>query len=58
MDTLLSMIAGWGINSAMIIVAAAMFFSRGITASQLETAQATLTPREGVMGKKYKNAGI
>ena len=46
-DTLFSMIAGWGINSAMIIVAAAVFFSRGIALSELKTAQATLRPLLG-----------
>ncbi|MGC9125284.1 MAG: Nramp family divalent metal transporter [Caldisericaceae bacterium] len=46
-DTLLSMIAGWAINSAMIIVAAEVFFSRGIVVTELETAQATLIPLLG-----------
>jgi len=47
LDTLFSMIVGWGINSAMIVVAAAVFFSRGIAVSELETAQATLSPLLG-----------
>jgi manganese transport protein len=46
-DTLLSMIAGWAINSAMIIVSAAVFFSRGIIVTELPQAQATLKPLLG-----------
>jgi manganese transport protein len=46
-DTLLSMIAGWAINSAMIIVSAAVFFSRGIIVTELPQAQATLRPLLG-----------
>lgn len=46
-DTLFSMITGWGINSAIIIVTAAVFFSRGIALNELETAQATLRPLLG-----------
>jgi manganese transport protein len=41
------MITGWGINSAIIIVTAAVFFSRGIALNELETAQATLRPLLG-----------
>lgn len=37
-DTLLAMSAGWAINSAMIIVAAAAFFQNGITVEQLPQA--------------------
>ncbi len=47
MDTLISMIVGWAINSAMIIVAASVFFSRGIIVTELPQAQATLKPLLG-----------
>jgi manganese transport protein len=43
-DTLLSMLVGWGINSAMILVAAATFFAQGTAVDQLEQAQAMLRP--------------
>lgn len=43
-DTLLSMLIGWGINSAMIVVAAATFFAQGTPVDQLEQAQAMLRP--------------
>ncbi len=43
-DTLFSMFVGWGINSAMILVAAATFFAHGIPVDALEQAQAMLTP--------------
>ncbi len=44
MDTLLSMIIGWAINSAMILVAAATFFSNGLHVSELDQAQQMLGP--------------
>ena len=43
-DTLFSMLVGWGINSAMILVAAATFFVQGTGVDQLEQAQAMLRP--------------
>lgn len=43
-DTLMSMMVGWGINSAMILVAAATFFSQGIQVDALEQAQLMLRP--------------
>ncbi|MDQ7833812.1 MAG: Nramp family divalent metal transporter [Humidesulfovibrio sp.] len=43
-DTLFSMLVGWGINSAMILVAAATFFAQGTPVDQLEQAQAMLRP--------------
>jgi manganese transport protein len=46
-DTLLSMIIGWAINSAMILVAAATFFSKGIHVNTLEQAQNMLRPLLG-----------
>jgi manganese transport protein len=47
MDTLAGMLAGWVINSAMIIIAAAVFFSQKLTVSELPQAQATLKPLLG-----------
>ncbi|MDR0405440.1 MAG: Nramp family divalent metal transporter [Clostridiales bacterium] len=46
-DTLFSMIIGWAINSAMIIMAAATFFSRGAEVTELDQAQIMLKPLLG-----------
>ena len=46
-DTLFAMTVGWAINSAMIIVAAAVFHSNGVTVDELPQAQATLRPLLG-----------
>jgi len=43
-DTLFSMGVGWAINSAMVILAATTFFSRGIVVDDLAAAAATLSP--------------
>ena len=43
-DTLTGMGAGWAINSAMIIMAAAVFHARGITISELPQVAVTLEP--------------
>ena len=51
-DTLLSMVVGWGINSAMIILAASTFFRERIPVSELDQAQALLVPLVG------NNAGV
>lgn len=48
-DTLFSMIIGWAINSAMIIVAAATFFQKGIVVDSLDQAQVMLKPLVGNM---------
>lgn len=47
MDTLTSMIIGWVINSAMIIVAAATFFAHHQVVTELAQAQAMLKPLLG-----------
>jgi manganese transport protein len=47
-DTLLSMIIGWAINSAMIILAAATFFKNGMKVDELEQAESLLTPLLGI----------
>lgn len=46
-DTLFSMIVGWAINSAMILLAASAFFSRGQHVSELSEAQDMLQPLLG-----------
>ena len=46
-DTLLSMIIGWAINSAMIILAAATFFKNGLRVDELQQAESLLTPLLG-----------
>ncbi len=46
-DTLLSMTIGWAINSAMILLAAATFFTRGEPVSELQQAGSLLTPLLG-----------
>jgi manganese transport protein len=44
LDTLLSMIIGWAINSAMILIAAACFFKNGIRVTELQQTYITLRP--------------
>ena len=46
-DTLFSMVIGWAINSAMIIMAAATFFTNGTVVTDLAQAEAMLTPLLG-----------
>lgn len=46
-DTLFSMIVGWAINSAMIILAAVVFFSNGTEVVELQQAKNMLTPLLG-----------
>ncbi len=47
LDTLFSMIVGWGINSAMILVAAAVFFQAGTVVTDLVQAELLLRPLLG-----------
>lgn len=46
-DTLFSMIVGWAINSAMIILAAATFYNGGIVVEELQQAKSLLAPLLG-----------
>lgn len=46
-DTLFSMIIGWAINSAMIILAAATFFNKTIKVDELQQADSLLKPLLG-----------
>lgn len=47
LDTLFSMLAGWAINSAMIIIAAATFFAAKIPVTDLQQADTLLKPMLG-----------
>jgi manganese transport protein len=47
LDTLLSMGIGWAINSAMILVAAAVFFADSVPVGELQQAQQMLQPLLG-----------
>ncbi|MDR1369616.1 MAG: Nramp family divalent metal transporter [Dysgonamonadaceae bacterium] len=51
-DTIFSMIIGWAINSAMILLAASTFFANPAPVGELQQAQSMLTPLLG------KGAGI
>jgi len=46
-DTLFSMVIGWAINSAIIILAAATFFNNNINVTELEQAKSILRPLLG-----------
>ena len=46
-DTLVAMLVGWAINSAMILVAASVFHTHGIIVTELPQAEATLRPLLG-----------
>ncbi|MDD2463507.1 MAG: Nramp family divalent metal transporter [Desulfobulbus sp.] len=46
-DTLFSMLIGWAINSAMILLAAATFFTHGTMVDELPQAQSLLVPLLG-----------
>ncbi len=50
LDTLFSMIVGWMINSAMILLAAATFFQQKVKVDSLEQAEAMLRPILGHNG--------
>lgn len=51
-DTIFSMIIGWAINSAMILLAASVFFSTGTAVEELQQARQLLEPLLG------NNAGV
>lgn len=46
-DTTVAMTVGWAINSAMIMVAAAVFFRHGVVVRSIEQASVTLRPLAG-----------
>lgn len=47
LDTIFSMVVGWAINSAMILLAAAAFFAQGTSVSELQQADEMLQPLLG-----------
>lgn len=47
LDTIISMLVGWAINSAMILIAAAVFFANAITITDLTQASELLRPLLG-----------
>ncbi|MCC8173483.1 MAG: Nramp family divalent metal transporter [Odoribacter sp.] len=51
-NTIFSMVIGWAINSAMIILAAATFYGKGQTVEELQQAESLLIPLLG------KSAGV
>jgi manganese transport protein len=57
-DTTLAMILGWMINSAMVIVAAAVFFDSGVTVDSLPQASATLEPLAGSLARLLFGIGL
>jgi len=46
-DTILAMLIGWAINSAMILLAAATFFKSNVAVNELPQAQSLLSPMIG-----------
>jgi manganese transport protein len=48
LDTLISMLIGWAINSAMILLAAATFYQAGTVVGELQQAKDLLTPLLGI----------
>lgn len=58
MDTLVGMGTGWAINSAMIIMAAAVFFKNGITVTELPQVTLTLEPIFGRMSATIFALGL
>ena len=50
-DTAASLLVGWMVNSAMIIVAAAVFFTHHIHVDSIEQASATLEPLVGPLAR-------
>lgn len=48
LDTIISMLIGWAINSAMILLAAATFFKAGTMVTELQQAKSLLDPLLGI----------
>ena len=51
LDTSIAMLLGWVVNSAMIIVAAAVFAGNGVVVNSIEQASETLRPLAGHMAE-------
>jgi manganese transport protein len=58
LDTLTGMGAGWAINSAMIIMAAAVFYAGGIRVNELPQVTDTLTPIFGSLSSTVFALGL
>jgi manganese transport protein len=57
-DTTLAMGLGWLVNSAMIIVAAAVFFHQGVTVNSIDGASQTLKPLAGPLSQLLFGIGL
>jgi len=57
-DTAIAMGLGWMVNSAMVVVAAAVFFRHGITVSSLDEASGTLEPLAGSAARLLFGIGL
>jgi manganese transport protein len=57
-DTTIAMGMGWMVNSAMVIVAAAVFFENGISITSLTEASATLEPLAGHLAQLLFGIGL
>ncbi len=57
-DTAIAMGLGWMVNSAMVVVAAAVFFRNGITVSSLDQASSTLEPLAGSAARLLFGIGL
>jgi manganese transport protein len=57
-DTAIAMGLGWMVNSAMVIVAAAVFFRHGIKVSSLDQASSTLEPLVGSAARLLFGIGL
>ena len=57
-DTAIAMGLGWMVNSAMVIVAAAVFFRHGIAVSSLDQASGTLEPLAGSAARLLFGIGL
>lgn len=58
LDTLTGMAAGWAINSAMVIMAAAVFYARGIRVTELPQVTETLVPIFGSLSATIFALGL
>jgi manganese transport protein len=57
-DTAIAMGLGWMVNSAMVIVAAAVFFRHGVSVSSLDQAASTLEPLAGSAARLLFGIGL
>jgi manganese transport protein len=57
-DTAIALGLGWMVNCAMVVVAAAVFFRRGVIIDSLDQASATLQPLAGSMARLLFGVGL